>query len=300
MAVGRSSPLIPFLVAALGIAVFSAMDAVMKGLVLAIGAYNALTWRMMASTVLSGGLYAWRRPAWPDRAILRVHITRALLSAVMAFLFFWGLARVPIAQAVALTFIAPLIALFLAAWLLGERVRMATVLGSMVAMAGVGAILVGQAVTPAGPEAVAGSLAVLASACCYAWNIVLMRQQAMVAGPIEISFFQSVIVCALYLLAAPWLLRVPPAALSGAIVAGAVMTTASLMLLSWAYARAEANLLSMSEYTAFLWGATFGWVFFGERLALGTLAGAGLIVIGCLVALRRRDGAPVADAEAAL
>ena len=36
----------------------------------------------------------------------------------MAILFFWGLARVPLAQGVALAFVAPLIALYLAALLL--------------------------------------------------------------------------------------------------------------------------------------------------------------------------------------
>ena len=38
-----------------------------------------------------------------------------LVVTVMAGLFFWGIGRVPLAQAIALTFIAPLIALLLAA-----------------------------------------------------------------------------------------------------------------------------------------------------------------------------------------
>ena len=46
------SPLTAFAVAALGIAIFSSMDAVMKGLVIALGTYNALTWRMLAGTVV--------------------------------------------------------------------------------------------------------------------------------------------------------------------------------------------------------------------------------------------------------
>jgi S-adenosylmethionine uptake transporter len=41
-------------------------------------------------------------------------MSRAALVTVMAVLFFWGIARVPLAQAIALTFIAPLIALLLA------------------------------------------------------------------------------------------------------------------------------------------------------------------------------------------
>ena len=65
-----ASPLFAFAVASLGIAIFSSMDAVMKGLVLALGAYNALTWRMMAGIVASGVPYALSRPKRPSRAAM--------------------------------------------------------------------------------------------------------------------------------------------------------------------------------------------------------------------------------------
>ena len=75
----------------------------------------------------------------------------------MALLFFWGLARVPMAQAVALTFIAPLIALFLAALLLKEPIGRRTVGGSLAAFAGVVVIFIGQARADLGREALLGS-----------------------------------------------------------------------------------------------------------------------------------------------
>src|SRR3954470_12557549 len=90
---------IPFAVAALGIALFSFMDAVMKGLSLGIGAYNALLWRTMAGAVVGGLFFSLRRSPRPGREAMKVHLTRGILSALMAILFFWGLARVPMAQA---------------------------------------------------------------------------------------------------------------------------------------------------------------------------------------------------------
>ena len=51
--------------------------------------------------------------------------------------------------------------------------------------------------------------------------------------------------------------------------------------------RAEASYLAATEYTAFLWAALFGWLFFSEPLSAFTLAGALLIVAGCLFAARR-------------
>ena len=63
--------------------------------------------------------------------------------------------------------------------------------------------------------------------------------------------------------------------------------SARLILLGWAYARAEASYLAATEYTAFLWAALFGWLVFSEPLSPYTLAGAALIVAGCVLAARR-------------
>jgi len=97
------------------VAVLSIMDAVMKHLVLAIGIFAVSVWRAAANLIVSAGLYLPRRQPWPSRPTLKVHVTRGVVVTVMAFLFFWGIGRVPLAQAIALTFIAPLLALLLAA-----------------------------------------------------------------------------------------------------------------------------------------------------------------------------------------
>ena len=287
-----------FAVATLGIAVFSAMDAVMKGLSLALGAYNALVWRSFAGVAISGALFVATRTAWPARSVMRVHLIRGSVSAVMAIAFFWGLARVPMAQAVALTFIAPLIALFLAAVLLKEHVGRTAIIASLLAIVGVGVILTGQARAEMGPEAFHGTLAVLVSAICYAYNIVLMRQQAQVAGPIEIAFFQSLIVSVLFALALPFFGAVPALAHLPAIIGSAALATVSLLLLSWAYARGQASYLAPTEYTSFLWAALFGFIIFGERVSPFTLAGAALIITGCVIAARGRG--QISDVEAAI
>jgi S-adenosylmethionine uptake transporter len=286
--------LLAFAIATLGIAVFSCMDAVMKGLSLAIGAYNALLWRSVAGAAISGVLFLVTRTALPASSVLRVHLIRGAVSAVMAVTFFWGLARVPMAQAISLAFIAPLIALFLAAILLKERISRAAIVASLLALVGVGVILLGQAQAHLGHSAFLGAIAV-----CYAWNIILMRQQAQVAGPIEIAFFQSIIVAALLALAAPWLAVIPEAHHAPALIGAAALATASLLLLSWAYARGEASYLAPTEYTSLIWAASLGWLVFGERLSPYTTAGAAFIITGCIIAARHRP-AHISDTEAAI
>ena len=115
-------PVQGFLAALGAVAVLSIMDAVMKHLVLVIGIVAVSVWRSAANLALSAMLYLPRRLPWPDRKTLRVHVIRGIDVMVMAALFFWGIGRVPLAQAIALTFIAPLIAMLLAALLLDEEI----------------------------------------------------------------------------------------------------------------------------------------------------------------------------------
>jgi S-adenosylmethionine uptake transporter len=232
---------------------------------------------------------------------MRIHLFRGALTAVMAVLFFWGLARVPLAQAIALAFIAPLIAIFLAAGFLGETIGRRTIAASLIAFAGVLLIFVGQTQADLGHDALMGSFAILASAVCYAVNIILMRQQALVAQPIEIAFFQNLIVAALLLAAWPVMggAVLPPLDQVPFILLASFLSTASLLLLSWAYARAEASYLAATEYTSFLWAMLFGWLVFGESVSLYTLAGACLIVAGCFLAARTpQEISPALEASA--
>jgi len=288
----RHDPAIAFLVAAFGIATFSAMDAVMKGLVLAIGTYTTLFWRSLAGVVMSGTLFAWNTPRWPDKKTMRIHAMRGLLGSVMAATFFWGLARVPLAQAIALAFVAPLIALYLSAVVLKESIGPRVIGGSLIAFSGVVVIVVGQAQADLGREALLGSIAILASAGCYAVNIILMRKQSLAAVPTEASFFQSLFMAIGLVSAAPVIgIQLPPLDKLPMIAFAAFLATSSLLLLSWAYARAQASYLATTEYTSFLWAALFGWLFFAERVSPFTLAGAAMIVAGCLLAARTPEEA---------
>jgi S-adenosylmethionine uptake transporter len=290
----RTSP--AFAVAALGIALFSLMDALMKGLSLEMGTYNALLWRTLAGAAIAGAVFFLRRSPWPERSAMRVHLIRGSMSSVMAILFFWGLARVPMAQAIALSFVAPLVSLYLAAIILKEKIDRNAILASLLGFAGVIVILLGQAEAELGPEALHGSMAILASAGFYAYNIILMRQQALLAKPDEIAFFTSLIMGGCFLLVAPVLASAPLAEHLPGILGAATLAFASLLLLSWAYARAQAQHLAATEYTGFLWASLFGFLFFAEPVRPFTLMGAAMIVAACLIAARPRT-APLPGVE---
>lgn len=293
--------LAPFLVACLAILIFSAMDVIMKGLSIALGAYNAMFWRTMAGTLIVLPLYRLQDGRWPTRATIVLHIWRGLFAAISVLLFFWGLVRTPIAQGIALSFIGPLIALGLASLFLKEKIGSRAIGGSAIAFAGVLIILAGRAGEGGGKEAMAGAIAILIAAVFYAGNLVIGRRQSLAAGPIEVAFFFNLVAVVFYGSAAPWLAELPALSHWPAIFAAAVSSTLSVMLLAWAYARAEAQYLLSVEYTAFIWAALFGWIAFREPVTLATLAGAAMIVIGCFWAARGSPPgpAPMTGPEAA-
>jgi S-adenosylmethionine uptake transporter len=286
-------PVPAFIAALAAVGTLSIMDAVMKHLVIVIGIFAVSVWRAGANLAISAAIYLPRRSAWPTAKTLKIHVARGVIVTVMAFLFFWGIGRVPLAQSIALTFIAPLIALLLASAFLHEKIGQRSIAGSLLAFAGVIVIVAGQARASLDSDALLGTLAILGSALTYAINIVLMRHQALAAEPFEINFFQSLTVMTLWLLA---LLVVGlPAWPEGQwhwIGIAALLSTAGTLLFAWGYARSEASYLAVTEYSAFLWASALGWLVFRERVSLFTLGGALLIVAGCLVAARRKVTEP--------
>src|SRR5262245_26703432 len=124
--------------------------------------------------LIGAGLYAaWDRPGWPTREATAYNAARAVVIVVTATAFFFALARLPLADAIALSFIAPVLTALFGVTLLGERFdwRIA------VALAGgfIGMLLIVGGKVGGGwsADAVIGAGAVLLSAVGYALNIVV-------------------------------------------------------------------------------------------------------------------------------
>lgn len=284
-----TSPLLAILVCTLGIFLLSAMDAAVKGLVVVIGAYNTLLWRSVFATATAGAAWTAATNRRTSADALKLHVRRGVVVAFVALSFFFGLGRLPLAEAIALSFIAPLVALFLAALLLGERIGRAAVWASLVGLIGVIVIMAGKfGRTGYAPDAFLGMMAIIASAVLYAYNLILARRQALVAKPLEIVFFQNLVVGVTLGLASPWLGVGLPQAQWLPLAGVTALALAGHGLMSWAYARAEAQYLIPTEYSAFVWAIILGWVFFHEQVTWTTFAGAALIIAGCLIASRAR------------
>ena len=284
----KQNPYLPIGLALGGVFLYSVLDAVMKAQGLAMGAYSAMYWRNVAGVILAAALYLPFRPARPSRPAFKLHVIRSALTAVMMYCFFFGLTRVPLAQAIGLTFIAPIIALFLASPFLGERIGANSKFAALLGFGGVMVVVGGDLLRMNAETDLLGVSAMLAFAVMYAVNLILQRKLALIAKPMEITFYQNTIVLLLMTPLAPFLLLMPANELQwgGAVLAGSA-AIGSLILMSIAYRRAEAQQLVSTEYTAFVWAAIFGWWLFSEAVTAQTLLGTGLIMFGCVVGARR-------------
>lgn len=289
----RNHILMPIAGALLGVACLSLMDAYMKGAALAAGAYSASVLRSGIAAAIITPLWLVSGARWPERSVMKLHILRGTVSGFMALSFFYALTELPIAEAIAISFVAPLIALYLAAILLGERIRREAIIASVLGLCGTFVIVGGRLGAADYDEGtLKGLAAIIFSALLYAFNFIVIRWQAQAAKPTEITVFHSGVSCLVLLVFAPWFFALPRMEVIADITIASLLTIGGSLSVAWAYARAETQALVPMEYTGFLWAALFGWLFFREEITLTTIAGTALIVVGCWIAARQRPKVP--------
>jgi S-adenosylmethionine uptake transporter len=202
----RHHSFIPLVATVAGIGLFSLMDAFMKSSSIAVGAYSALLLRSTIAFAIIFPIWWLGGHPWPSQRVLRIHLIRGVVIAFMALTFFFALVRLPLAEAIAISFVSPLMALYLASLTLGEQIRPRAVWAALLGLAGTLVIVGGRIGREAMTEdAMMGLGAIGISALLYAWNLVLQRQQALVAKPVEVATFQNAIVGLVLVLGAPFL-----------------------------------------------------------------------------------------------
>lgn len=272
--------------AALGIALLTLMDAVVKAQMQQHPFIVALFMRFAMGGLCALVVLALARPAFPSRASLIGNTIRIPVVVLTAGSFFYSLSVLPLAETLTLSFLAPVFVALLGALILKERLdsRILQALGFGVAgmLVMVWPRLQGE-VSGAG----LGVAAALFSAVSYAFNLILLRKIALKEHPAIIVLFQTG-GPALCLAIPVWPHFVPMAGqdLLAYLVAGMLGVGGHLAITS-AFARAPASRLAPIEYTALIWASLLGWFVFAEAPLLTTYAGALLIVAGAFAVSRR-------------
>lgn len=272
--------------ALLGVAMLTAMDAVIKGQLQTLPFVQSVFMRFFCAGVIVLILLALVRPPFPSRRSILANLVRLPIGVLTTLSFFFSVSTLPLAEALALSFLSPLFVALFGFVLLKEHVDRRIWMALAFGLCGMLIMVWPRLGHEARPDSL-GVLAALAAAVTYALNLVLLRQLAQHEHPIIIVAFQN---CgsALLLALPAWLAWTPMGqgdlAMFG--LAG-VLAIAGLLLLTSAFAMAKAARLAAVDYTALLWASALGWIFFDEQPGLGTLLGAALIVAGALAVSRR-------------
>jgi drug/metabolite transporter (DMT)-like permease len=263
------------------------MDALIKQLS---PRYNVLEIAFLryAFGMIGAVVYAlWKQPGWPTREAAAYNGLRAFLIVTTATSFFFALGHLPLADAIAMSFISPALTALLGAMLLGERLDWRIGLALATGFLGM-LLIVGGKIGGAGLDetVMVGAVAVLVSAVGYSLNLIMLRHRATRDPLAQIILFQNLgpalilAVPALWVWSAPSLADLAQFALLGTL--GVVAHT----MLAHAFARIEAARLAPVTYVTLVWGVLFGFLFFGEIPGLATFAGAALIVFGTILTRR--------------
>ena len=225
------------------------------------------------------------------------HALRSVLSIATTFGFFFGLARMPIVNALTIAFTAPLLVTALSVPFLGERVGWRCWLAVLAGFGGVIIIL-----RPGGGMFTPAAIAVIIAAIGYAGLALTTRKLAATESSLSL---------AVYCLAGPLLVSAlllpgdytPPTSSACALFVLAGLCSA----LAWVgivggYRRAPPAQLSPFEYTALLGAGVAGYLIWGEVPDIWVITG-GLVIIGSglFVAYAQRvpAAAPPIDQSAA-
>jgi len=285
----------PFLMAAAGIAALCGLDAAVKELSLTYAVAYAVLGRYVFGTVFALGVWWWQGRPLLTREMIPAHLLRGALIAATAFLFFFSLTRLGMAEAITLSFVAPLLIPPLAHLFLGEKMRGPVLLAGLTGFAGV--LITAQGGPSFDGERGLALAAILGAALTYALAAIVMRARAAKDGSTLLTLTSALIPMVLLspaALDAP----LPTAWALGLAALAGLLGNLGIQLLARAYAAAEAQALGVLEFTALPWAALFGWLFFDQAVRLQVWLGATLIVAACLwigrVDRQRRSELPVA------
>lgn len=219
--------------------------------------------------------HAGPRGLWPDRP--GVHLLRAALLIGATYTFFAALTYLPIADALAIFFVNPLIVTALSPLILGEHVgprRWAAV--------GVGFIGTLIIIRPGFQEINTGVLLAFASGCCLGLYFLMTRR---IAGktPAMVTTYDTCLMGALMASAAiPFVWQQPTMLQWGQYLLIGLIATAGHYLIVRAYDYAEASLLAPLAYTEIIMAVVVGWYFFDDFPDRWTFLGVSILIASAI------------------
>lgn len=210
------------------------------------------------------------------------HLARSLIWFVSVYCTFASYHLLPMADAAAISFSAPLFLTALSALVLGERVGPHR--WSAVAAGFLGVLVM---VRPGMGVFQWGALFALGNAVCFALGSLAVRQMASTERSATIVFYTMLLATLLSGLTLPFLWVTPtPLDLGGMVLMGILGGIGQLLVVQ-AFHHAPASAVAPWNYSSMIWAALLGWIVWSEVPDEKLLIGAAIVIGSGLYLLHR-------------
>lgn len=221
------------------------------------------------------------------------HVWRGLVGTVAMGLGFTALGLLPLPEATALSYAAPLLTVIFAAMFLGEEVRAFRLSAVAIGLVGVVIVLAPRMTVTRLEDATVmytvGAMAALGGAVFMALAQVFVRKLIKSESTATIVFYFSATASVLALLTLPFGWVVPSVREAVLLVGAGFLGGVGQILLTESYRHAETGVIAPFEYVSMLLALVLGYTVFGEVPSASMLSGALLIVsAGLFIIWRER------------
>jgi len=231
---------------------------------------------------------AWLSAGAPLRARrLGIHVLRGLVHGIGVMLWFYAMARIPIAEVTAIGFTGPIFATIGAALFLGERLR-ARRIGAVLVAFGGGMIIL----RPGFEEVSMGALAQLAAAPLFAASILIAKKLTETESSASIVAYLTIFVTLALLPGAILDWRTPTWEELGWLFLTAVFATLMHLAMTQAFRCAEITVTQPFAFLQLVWATLLGYYVFAERPEVWVWVGGALIVASATYIAHREALAP--------
>ncbi len=210
------------------------------------------------------------------------HLSRGVVGVGAMAAGFAALGLLPLPEAIAIGYAAPLMATALAALMLGETVRRHRWAAVIVGLCGVIAMLWPRltllgAGSVTGGEA-AGAAFALGGAALVALATIHIRRLTRTETTLAIVFWFTVSCTLASLATIPWGWSLPGPRHTALLVAAGLLGGTAQILMTEGYRHADASTLAPFEYSSMVWGLGIGFLIFAEAPSPTVLAGASVVI----------------------
>ncbi len=274
------------ILALLGFSLLSLGDALIKYLSSYYNTYSLVFYNslfgLMVLLVLSPWLGGIRKTLGDQRIAL--HLLRGVLVFVQLFLIVYAFSHLPLAEAYAIAFIAPMFSALLAVPLLKDRLERHHIIAIIVGFIGVLVIL-----RPGFIPLDTAALAALVSALFFSFvNIIARHMRDSQHTLLSWAFYPHVVILSvLSMFFSAELQWLRSADLAYLVFMGGVSAFGAIAL-ARAFAHGHTAVVASFHYSQMLWGVLLGYFVFGDMLDLWTAIGMMIVVTSGLWLMRRR------------